>query len=504
MASTLPQDVAEAQIQLALQYIITNPGSSIRKTAVTFNVPRSTLQARYNGRRSAKESQQAVQRLSVAEEGSLINTINLMTSWGWPMRIPFLESMATELLIAKGDHQPLGQHWYKNFLARHPQFKLKYSRGLDQKRKDAGSYNTVQDWFQLYRDTCLKYGIPDGDQYNMDEKGFAMGLVNSVKVIVPIEEAQAFVAQPGNRDWVSVIECISGNCYSLPAFVIFEGQRIIQSWVQGRNLDNQMVINVSENGWTTRAIALKWLEHFHKHTRRRLQAQYRLLILDGHDSHVSFDFIKKCELHQIIPLCLPPHSTHLLQPLDIGIFSPLAQAYKSRIQAHSVFGAQNISKAQFLTFFDQSRREAISMRNIASAWKAAGLIPFETAPILSKLRPKTPPFASITDENGRRLDIAVEPHVAQKINEIISQLLEGVPSTHHADLQFIQEQALMAIADRSNLQSINRGLVEKQQQARQKRTKKTFGNARILTVKDAQDKIDLKAQQLEEIGRAHV
>lgn len=261
-----------------------------------------------------------------------------------------------------------------------------------------------------------------------------MGLVNSIKVIILVKEAQVFVAQLGNRDWVLVIECISGNCYSLPAFVIFEGQRIGQSWIQGRDLDHQIVINVSENGWTTQEIALKWLDHFHEYTVNRLQGQYRLLILDGRNSHVSFDFIKKCELYKIILLCLPPHSTHLLQPLDVGIFSPLAQAYKSRIQAHSVFGAQNILKAQFLTFFSQARREAISMRNITSAWKAAGLIPFDTAPILSKLRPKSPPFASFTDENGRRLDITLEPHVAQKINEIIAHLIEGVPSTLHADL----------------------------------------------------------------------
>jgi hypothetical protein len=60
----------------------------------------------------------------------------------------------------------------------------------------------------------------------MDEKGFIIGLINSVKVIVPVKEAQAFVTQPNNRDWTLVIECISANGYSLPTFVIFEGQRI--------------------------------------------------------------------------------------------------------------------------------------------------------------------------------------------------------------------------------------------------------------------------------------
>jgi hypothetical protein len=44
----------------------------------------------------------------------------------------------------------------------------------------------------------------------------------------------------------------------------------------------------------------------------------QLLILDGHTSHVSLSFIEYCEQQYIIPLCLPPHSTHILRPLDVG------------------------------------------------------------------------------------------------------------------------------------------------------------------------------------------
>ena len=45
----------------------------------------------------------------------------------------------------------------------------------------------------------------------MDKKGIAMGLGDKVKVLVPQLEAQAFITEPGNRDWVSIIECISGG-----------------------------------------------------------------------------------------------------------------------------------------------------------------------------------------------------------------------------------------------------------------------------------------------------
>jgi hypothetical protein len=50
---------------------------------------------------------------------------------------------------------------------------------------------------------------------------------------------------------------------------------------------------------------------------------YRLLILDGHRSHLTTQFTKFCDKNHIIPLYMPPYSSYLLQPLDIGCFSVL-------------------------------------------------------------------------------------------------------------------------------------------------------------------------------------
>jgi hypothetical protein len=176
----------------------------------------------------------------------------------------------------------------------------------------------------------------------MDKKGFMKGIGDAVKVLIPVIEEEAFSIQPGNKEWVSVIECIGANSYILPAFIIFQGQRLQQSWVNNR-MDKQTVLHVSENGWTDRTIALAWLRHFDQSTSSQTKGKYRLLILDGHTSHVSLPFIEYCEEHNIIPLCLPPHSTHILQPLDVGIFSPLAKAYKSRIQQNSIYGTERIT-----------------------------------------------------------------------------------------------------------------------------------------------------------------
>ncbi|OCK91762.1 uncharacterized protein K441DRAFT_728630, partial [Cenococcum geophilum 1.58] len=78
---------------------------------------------------------------------------------------------------------------------------------------------------------------------------------------------------------------------------------------------------------------------------------YYLLILNGYKSHVLIQFAKYCETYKIIPLYLLPYLTHLLQPLNIGIFSPLARAYKKRLYDFTFYGAVNITKPKFLKYY---------------------------------------------------------------------------------------------------------------------------------------------------------
>jgi hypothetical protein len=98
----------------------------------------------------------------------------------------------------------IGINWYSKFLNRHPDIKLLRSRALDQSRKDATNHDIARHWFDLYSTTLLKYDINECDIYNMDEKGCMKGIGDNTKVFVPGSEFEAFSAQPGNREWVSI------------------------------------------------------------------------------------------------------------------------------------------------------------------------------------------------------------------------------------------------------------------------------------------------------------
>jgi len=190
----------EQRIQAAIAALKQGAIPSVLAASKTFSVPRATLQDRIQGRASAKARQQARQRLTIHEEAAIVQAIYTLADWGWPMSISWLESFTTSLLKRKGDLGPLGHNWYLRFLARHQDLRTKWSRCMDQHRKDASEYQTIDNWFKLFQSTCLKYGISDEDIYNMDEKGFMKGIGDDAKVIIPRKEAEALSIQPGNRE----------------------------------------------------------------------------------------------------------------------------------------------------------------------------------------------------------------------------------------------------------------------------------------------------------------
>ena len=115
-----------------------------------------------------------------------------------------------------------------------------------------------------------------------------------------------------------------------------------------------------------------------------------MLILDGHSSHVSINFVQYYVNNKIVPLCLPPHSTHELQPLDVGAFGPLAKRYRSLVSQKALFGAQRINNLQFLHIYQEAR--ACIPNNIASTWRGAGLVLFNPKKILERYELIVTPF----------------------------------------------------------------------------------------------------------------
>ena len=73
-------------------------------------------------------------------------------------------------------------------------------------------------------------------------------------------------------------------------------------------------------------------KHFDPYTTPENADDWRMLIVDGHSSHTAYPVVEYGLDHRIVLYCLPPHSTHLMQPLDVAYFGPLARAYRTALQ----------------------------------------------------------------------------------------------------------------------------------------------------------------------------
>ena len=144
--------------------------------------------------------------------------------------------------------------------------------------------------------------------------------------------------QDGSWEWITLLACICADGSALPPELIYEAAAgAIQSdWVEDIDAKKRTAfVDSSTSGWTNNDLGLAWLEQvFDRYTRRKARRSYRLLVIDGHGSHLTMDFLNYCDQNQILLAVFPLHSTHRLQPLDVVLFKPLLTAYSTELTAY--------------------------------------------------------------------------------------------------------------------------------------------------------------------------
>ena len=134
--------------------------------------------------------------------------------------------------------------------------------------------------------------------------------------------------------------------------VIYKGKAHYKSWYTNlEDEDEATVFAISDKGWTNQVLGLEYLKQcFEPCTWFRVSPnEYRLLVVDGHNSHFSWNFQFYCVQHKIILFGIPPHTTHLLQPLDVGLFSPLQHYYSKEVDICARLGSSAIGKGNFMS-----------------------------------------------------------------------------------------------------------------------------------------------------------
>jgi hypothetical protein len=398
----------EGRVQLAIDAYKKGLYPSMTTAAKAFDVPLRTFRRRVNGISARKESAGNGRKLTDTEESTLSAWILDMDQRGMPPRISTVHYLAQLLLSARLSQSqtpvPLSDKWVNRFIKRRKELCSKYTRKYDYQRAKCEDPELIKNWFKLVRNTIEKYGISEHDIYNMDETGFQMGVISTAKVVCGSEtrESRAKSLQPGNREWVTAIEAVNATGWALPPQIILAAKKHQSTWY--KMIPKDYKLSVSDTGWTNDELGLVWLqEMFEPYTALRTVGRYRLIILDGHSSHATAGFDKFCTEKCIIPLYMPPHSSHLLQPLDVSCFSPLKRIYGQKTAEMMQNGIHSMDKEDFLYLYPGVRQRALSAANICSGFAATGLVPLSPERVLEKLhiqlKTPTPPSTSHSNQS---------------------------------------------------------------------------------------------------------
>ena len=136
---------------------------------------------------------------------------------------------------------------------------------------------------------------------------------------------------------------------------------------------------------------------------------------------------------------MPPHSSHLLQPLDVGCFAPLKRAYYTELDNWTRWAVTQVKKETFLPAFQIAFNKAITRENMLAGFRGAGLVPHDPERVLSKLDgvlrtptpppPEATPWESKTPATLKEIEAQstlIRDRIQQHRDSPISPLLQAV------------------------------------------------------------------------------
>lgn len=384
-----------ADTEMRIQAIITElsgkPKPNIKWHADFYGLPYTRLLARWNGRPSKMDLIPGNRKLNQEQDSALYSHLQRLDEIGISPLLTDIEKYANSILrqyhTGPTPAPTVGEGWARRWLERNPKFQKQRQSSIEVDRKIAQSPEMLRYWLEdKFNRVCRKYHIQPEDMWNGDESGFRAGIGKDQWVYTLDHDRLPTLSTANCRELITVIECISAAGNTIPPMIIVPGTIHLESWYAHTGMGEDFLIAVSESGYSNDELCLHWIKHVEKYTRATQKGEYRLLIIDGHASHCTREFIQYCDNHKIIPLRLPSHSTHLLQPLDVAVFQPYKHYHTKVIEEATRLGCPEFDKVEFLANITDIRNQALKPSTIRSSFRYTGLFPFDADLVVNKLR----------------------------------------------------------------------------------------------------------------------
>jgi hypothetical protein len=301
----------------------------------------------------------------------------------------------------------------------------------------------TETFFDNLKSTVEELDIGPSEMWNEDECGIRIGCLREriqVLIVRTTRAQRPEVSDPNNRETTSLLGAGNAVGDTIPPWLIFKAFPT-ESWLEIDCVPG-MRFAKSETGFSNRDIAFEWLHHFNVESwKASAKAQktglsleewfgcdewlrepgrphnifkqppnsrpdneriYRLLIIDGFTGHTAFHFVNYCIMFDIVFCTLPPHSTHILQPLDVGVFQFLKNAHQKALRQSIREGNLAFTRLAFAAAFHEFYYEGFSAAHIMRGFEKSGIYPITSKPAITyihkkQLKSRTPVEPAYTD-----------------------------------------------------------------------------------------------------------
>lgn len=311
-------------------------------------------------------------------------------------------------------------------MARNNDLSLRKPESTSLSRSMAFNKPVVDDFFMKYTSVLKRFQFTAEKIWNLDETGITT-VVKPVKVVSSKGKKQVGqIASAERGTLVTFVGVVSAIGTSLPPIFIYPRIRNPTDYLSEGSPTGSVALG-NKSGWMTAELFPEVLKHIVVHT--NCSSEHKILLLiDNHESHLSVEAIRFCKANGIVLLSFPPHTTHRMQPLDVGIFGPfktyIATAFNDWMLAHP---GQAISIRNISSLSSKPYENAFSMRNIKQSFHKTGLWPpnqliFTDADFIASTvtdRPINP----LTD---RPISPVVDRPISPVVDRSISPVIENI------------------------------------------------------------------------------
>ncbi|XP_040573751.1 uncharacterized protein [Lepeophtheirus salmonis] len=377
---TLPHNVLLAAVQ---RYDVVK---SMRKVAEEFNMSHQTLKRKIDAYKQNNEahletSYKNKMIFSMDQEEDIVKYILRCSELFYCLtpidlrKLAYATARANNLKVPpKWEAEEMaGVKWLQGFRSRHAVLSLWKPEKTSIARASAFTRYNIAKFFELLNDVFGKYKFPSHRVYNLDESGFST-----------VQNTRAVFAERGKKQVGQTTSAENGVLVTLVGIVCASGKTIPPAFVFPRvNYKPRMLVGAPPgslglahtSGWMTASNFILVIKHFVKYSMPTVEDPV-LLVLDNHESHLSFSVLDYAKNNNVHLLTIPQHSSNKTQPLDRTIFGPAKCTFDALLyswgrdhnhQSATIYDMASLMGSAFIS--------AATPRNIIRGFEAAGICP---------------------------------------------------------------------------------------------------------------------------------